>query len=60
MVKDPLGSPGDMRDMGSIHGAVRSPKSNPPSILAWRMPWTEEPGGLLSLRSLEPDTTEVT
>ena len=22
-----------------------------PSILAWRIPWTEEPGGLLSIRS---------
>ena len=28
------------------------------SILAWRIPWTEEPGGLQSLGSLESDTTE--
>ena len=27
------------------------------SILAWRIPWTEEPGGL---QSIESDTTEVT
>ena len=27
------------------------------SILAWRMPWTEEPGGLQSLGS-QQDTTE--
>ena len=27
------------------------------SILAWRIPWTEEPGGLQSLGS-ESDTTE--
>ena len=30
------------------------------SILAWRIPCTEEPGGLQSLRSQELDTTEVT
>ena len=28
------------------------------SILAWRIPWTEEPGGLQSMVSLESDTTE--
>ena len=27
------------------------------SILAWRIPWTEKPGGL---RSTESDTTEAT
>ena len=28
------------------------------SILAWRIPWTEEPGRLPSTRSQESDTTE--
>ena len=28
-----------------------------PSILAWRIPWTEEPGGLQSMGS-QSDTTE--
>ena len=28
------------------------------SILAWRIPWTEEPGGLQSMGSEESDTTE--
>jgi len=28
-----------------------------PNILAWRIPWTEEPGGLQSLGSQELDTT---
>ena len=28
-----------------------------PSILAWRIPWTEEPGGLQSMRSQESDMT---
>ena len=26
------------------------------SILAWRMPWTEEPGGLQPMGLKEPDT----
>ena len=28
------------------------------SILAWRIPWTEEPGGLQSMGLKELDTTE--
>ena len=28
------------------------------SILAWRIPWTEEPGGLQSMGSQELDVTE--
>ena len=28
------------------------------STLAWKIPWTEEPGGLQSVGSLESDTTE--
>ena len=28
------------------------------SILAWRIPWTEEPGGLQSTGLKESDTTE--
>ena len=30
------------------------------SILAWRIPWTEESGGLQSIVLQELDTTEVT
>ena len=30
------------------------------SILAWRIPWTEEPGGLEVHRITESDTTEAT
>ena len=29
------------------------------SVLAWEVPWTEEPGGPQSMGSKEPDTTEV-
>ena len=38
-------------DPGSIPESGRSPgegNGNHPSILAWRIPWTEEPGGLQS------------
>ena len=28
------------------------------SILAWDIPWTEEPGGLQYVGQKEPDTTE--
>ena len=37
------------RDLGSIPGLGRYPgegNGNPLSILAWRIPWTEEPGRL--------------
>ena len=30
------------------------------SILAWRIPWTEEPGGLQSMGFIELDMTEHT
>ena len=30
------------------------------SILAWRIPWTEKPGGLQSIGSQSQDTTKVT
>ena len=39
-------------DLDSILGLERSPgggHNNPLHILAWRIPWTEEPGGLQSM-----------
>ena len=32
--------------------------ATPSSTLAWRTPWTEEPGGLQSMGPPGPDTTE--
>ena len=52
VLKSPPINAGDVRDMGSIPGLGRSPgggHDNPLSILAWRIPWTEEPGGLQSI-----------
>ena len=38
----------NMGNPGSIPGSGRSPGATHSSILAWRIPWTEEPGGLQS------------
>ena len=51
MVKNPLASAGEVC---SIPGSGRSPgegNATHSSILAWRIPWTEEPGRLQSLGS---------
>ena len=39
-------------DLGSIPGLGRLPEgghANPPQFLAWRIPWTQEPGRLQSM-----------
>ena len=49
VIKEPPAKAGDSRDVGSILGLGRSPgegNSNPLHDLAWRIPWTEEPGRL--------------
>ena len=54
---------GDVRDVGLIPGSGRFPgegNGTPLNILAWRIPWTEEPGGLQSWGRKESDTTEET
>ena len=49
VVKNPPASLGDPRDAGSIPGLRSSPGAgNGSSILAWRIPWTEEPDRLQS------------
>ena len=50
--KDQLANAGDIRDTGLIPGSGRSPGGgHGSSFLAWRIPWTEEPGGLHSIGS---------
>ena len=49
MVKNLPASAGDIRDAGSMPGSGRSLEKGMAthfSILTWRIPWTEEPGGL--------------
>ena len=51
MVKNLPVRAGDVRDVGSIPGRedlLEEGMATHSSILAWRMPWTEEPGGLHS------------
>ena len=58
VVKNPLDNPGHIRDTGSIPGWGRSLGGGPgnhlqysPGTLAWRVPWTKEPGRLQSMES---------
>ena len=46
--------PANAEDVGSILGqedALEEEMATHSSILAWEIPWTEEPGGLQSMRS---------
>ena len=52
MVKNPPANGGDVRDMGSILGQedpLKEGKATHSSVLAWKIPWIEEPGGLQSI-----------
>ena len=54
MVKNLPANAGDIRDMDSIPGSedpLEEGMATHSSILAWRIPWTEERGGLQSVRS---------
>ena len=52
----------DVRDSGSTLG-LEDPQEEEmetdSSILAWEIPWTEEPGGLQSMGSQMSDKTEA-
>ena len=51
MIKNPPFNAGDIRNRDLILGSGRSPgegNANPRHILAWKIPYTEEPGGLQS------------
>ena len=54
MVKNLPAKAGDLRDVGSNSGSGRSLEegmATHSTNLAWRVPWTEEPGGLQSIGS---------
>ena len=47
VVKNPPTNAGNAGDTGSISGSGRSPRDDSHSnILAWEIPWTEQPGRL--------------
>ena len=48
-VKNLPANAGDIRGTGSVPGLGRSPRGGHSNILVWRIPWTEEAGGLQSL-----------
>ena len=51
-VKNPPANTGEAGNVGLTPGLGRSPRGgrgNPPSILTWRIPWTEEPCRLQSM-----------
>ena len=55
-------TPANAGDMGSIPGSGRAPgggNGNRLHSLAWKSPWTEEPGWLQSVGHKELDTTEL-
>ena len=63
MVKNPPASVGDIRDVGPSPGQedrLEEGTTTHFNILAWRIPWTEEPGGLQSIGSQRVNMTEVT
>ena len=52
----------DIGDAGSFPGSGKFPEEGMithSSILAWRIPWAEKPGGLQSMGSKELDTTKA-
>ena len=54
VVMNPPANAEDLRETSSIPGSGRSPEegmATHSSILAWRIPWTKEPGGLWSVGS---------
>ena len=54
MVKNPTANAGAIREAALILGwqdPLEEGTATHPSILVWKIPWTEEPGGLQSIRS---------
>ena len=52
MVKNLPASAEDVRDLGPVPGRedpLEKGKATHARILVWRIPWTEEPGGLQSI-----------
>ena len=63
VVKNPPANAEDTGDVDLIPGSGRSLEKETvthSSILAWEIPWTEEPGGLQSMELQELDMTEAT
>ena len=54
MIKNPLANAGDVKDVSLSLGwedPLEEGRATHSNILAWRVPWTGEPGGLESMGS---------
>ena len=51
MVKNLLANVGDMGSIPESGRSLEKGMATHASILAWEIPWTEEPGGLQSMES---------
>ena len=62
MIKNLPSNAEDVRDTGSLgrEDPLGEDMVTHSSILAWRIPWTEEPRGLQSIGSQESDTPKAT
>ena len=49
MVKNPPTSAGDVGSILGLERSLEKEMATPSRILAWEIPWTEEPGGLQSM-----------
>ena len=58
VIKNPPANIGDVRDMLLVPGLEKGVATHS-SILAWRIPWTEQPGWLQSIGFQRVDTTEA-
>ena len=56
--KESACSAGDLDLTPGLGRSLEEGMTTHSSILAWRIPWTEEPGGLQSVGSKESDMTE--
>ena len=59
VIKNLPANAGESRDMGSIPGQedpLEEEMATHSSILAWKFPWTEEPGGLQPMESQKSQT----
>ena len=52
MVKNPLAKKETLLHSLGLRDPLEKEMTTHTSILAWEIPWTEEPGGLQSMRSL--------
>ena len=55
-VKNPPASTGDTGSIAGLEDALEKATATHSSLLAWEIPWAEEPGGLQSIGSQKSQT----